>query len=540
MKRRIVYLMFLIMLSGTIFASGPKIGAIVFQENFNTPKNRDLWSKNKSVQFIEKIPGNSADQCVYVEIPKSINEGSASIGIKLDPAELRGCVLRMSARIKSEDVAKPPASYNGIDVQLHIKSPTQEIWHQSGNQFGTSDWRTITCDVSVPNDAQLMDLGLGLEKTNGKVWIDDLEIKVVNKKRARPVRGALDENGNLKPVYTGHQVQRLRGAMIQPHRFGPEDIKVFADQWKANHVRWQMNWGFPNGRADTATVEEFDRWIDSECALLDKMLPYCEKYGVAVCLDLHTSPGGRDKNHNARMFQHKEYQDAFINTWIKLAKKYKDSSAIWGYDLLNEPCETAIPEGQGILNWHDLVEKTAQEVRKIDPVKPVIIEPAPWGGPDPLDWFEPIKATNVVYSVHMYIPHAFTHQGVHDSKIGYVYPGKIGNVYWDKEKLRNALRPALEFQQDYGVQIYIGEFSAIRWAPDGSAVRYLKDVIDLFEEYGWDWAYHAFREWSGWSVEHGTDPANDKKADSPTDRELLLRSWFEKNERPFKNQIEQK
>jgi len=42
--------------------------------------------------------------------------------------------------------------------------------------------------------------------------------------------------------------------------------------------------------------------------------------------------------------------------------------------------------------------------------------------------------------------------------------------------------------------MYIGEFSAIRWAPDGSAYRYLKDLIDVFEAHGWDWSYHAFRE----------------------------------------------
>ena len=52
------------------------------------------------------------------------------------------------------------------------------------------------------------------------------------------------------------------------------------------------------------------------------------------------------------------------------------------------------------------------------------------------------------------------------------------------------------------------------------------------EEYEWDWAYHAFREWSGWSAEHTTDPADLKPSPTPTDREELLRSWFSLNERP--------
>jgi len=32
--------------------------------------------------------------------------------------------------------------------------------------------------------------------------------------------------------------------------------------------------------------------------------------------------------------------------------------------------------------------------------------------------------------------------------------------------------------------------------------RWIADVGALLNAYGWDWCYHAFREWPGWSVEH--------------------------------------
>jgi len=54
------------------------------------------------------------------------------------------------------------------------------------------------------------------------------------------------------------------------------------------------------------------------------------------------------------------------------------------------------------------------------------------------------------------------------------------------------------------------------------------------EEYEWDWAYHAFREWDGWSVEHGPDRENRERTSEPTDRQRLLVDWFERNERPGK------
>ena len=57
---------------------------------------------------------------------------------------------------------------------------------------------------------------------------------------------------------------------------------------------------------------------------------------------------------------------------------------------------------------------------------------------------------------------------------------------------------------------------------------WLRDAISIFEQNGWDWSYHAFREWQGWSVEYGPDKNATAPSATPTDRELLLRSWYTK------------
>lgn len=129
----------------------------------------------------------------------------------------------------------------------------------------------------------------------------------------------------------------------------------------------------------------------------------------------------------------------------------------------------------------------------------------------------------------MYVPHQFTHQGVYSKTPGLSYPGAIEGKPWDKAALRRVLQPVRDWQRDYGVHMYIGEFSAIRWAPDDSAFRYLRDCIDVFEEFGWDWSYHAFREWDGWSVEHGSDKDDHARSATPNSRERLLREWFGKD-----------
>ena len=145
----------------------------------------------------------------------------------------------------------------------------------------------------------------------------------------------------------------------------------------------------------------------------------------------------------------------------------------------------------------------------------------------------PLDVPHVVYSAHMYVPFKFTHQTLYDNtREPRRYPGEIDGKPWDKAALERALKPVIDFQKTYNVHIFLGEFSAIRWAPDQSAYRYLQECIDLFEKHGWDWTYHAFREWDGWSVEHGSDRNNHQPTPQPTPRKRLLLEWFAKNEKP--------
>jgi hypothetical protein len=230
------------------------------------------------------------------------------------------------------------------------------------------------------------------------------------------------------------------------------------------------------------------------------------------------------------LFTDKKAQDKFVNVWAGIAARYKNARPIWGYDLANEPVEEDV--GEDCADWQALSERAARAIRAVDPQRAIIIEPTGWGSPDGLLELQPLPISNVVYSVHMYLPHAFTHQGVFENGPSYRYPGKISGKEWNKAQLERALQPAIEFQKRYNVQIYIGEFSAIRWAPDGSASRYLADLIDIFEAHGWDWSYHAFREWQGWSAEHGPDRLNTRRSETPTDRQQLLCDWFRKNQKP--------
>lgn len=322
---------------------------------------------------------------------------------------------------------------------------------------------------------------------------------------------------------------RLRGAMVAS-RPTAQDLRDLA-ALGANHIRWQLTWGgFPKSPADTASPEAYRQWLRENIWYVKSMLPLCDSLGLRVLIDLHTLPGGQafeaEKYLGHRMFRDPAQAAAFRLAWEDIPLAFRHEKAIWGYDLANEP-ET-VPIDPDL--WRRMYPRIAEQVRALDPHKVIVIEGNPFGGIKGLTRLRPVPQLGpVVYSFHMYEPIAFTHQGVHGALEGFPYPGTISGKLWDSAALRQAMQPVRDWQLLHNARIYVGEFSAIRWAPDSSAYRYLRDCITLFEEWGWSWAYHAWREWDGWSVEYGSNQSDAQPATEPTDRLLLLKDVFRKN-----------
>lgn len=493
-------------------------GDVIFETGFEGEEAFRGWTGPAKLG-----PGCLSRQSLFLECAS----GSTGVRMPLPVEKVRGYQLIFSARVKAENVSEKPKSWNGIKFMAPIVTPSEKLWPQAGIGVGSFDWQRVVFPVRVPENATEMSLHLGLESVTGKVWFDDIKVTIGKPPfvpKPRTVAG---------PVYKGHDLPRLRGAMVSPS-IDEDGLRVFGKEWNANLIRWQLV--RTRSKGDPLTLASYDEWLEGALKKLDVALPLCEKCGLYVVVDLHSPPGGAMTSGgymgaDAGLFDNAECQKKFIAVWEKMARRYKGVKAVWGYDLVNEPVENAV--GEGLADWQELAEQAAKAIRAIDPERTIIVEPPEGGGPSGLRYFHPIDAPNVVYSVHMYLPHAFTHQGVHGKwEKQWRYPGEIEGKRWDKAQLEEALKPVVDFQRTYGVHVYIGEFSAIRWAPDNSACRYLRDCIDIFESHDWDWSYHAFREWSGWSVEHGADPKDTAPVAAPTDRQKLLREWFAKNKKP--------
>jgi hypothetical protein len=494
-------------------------GHVFFASNFQGGDALKGWSGPGALDA-----GFQGGRALRLERPPEKGGGYATATVQLPVETMRGYVVQFSARIKAENVSRKPQPWNGVKFMAPIVTDGQTSWPAAETGVGTFDWQKVAFRAIVPEDARQISLVVGLEAVTGKAWFDDIRVVAWKRLEDAVPRAAAG------PVYKGHDLPRLRGAMVSPE-IDAKGLRVLGQEWNANLIRWQL---IRRERIwDSIDQAAYDRWLKSALDQLDAALPLCQRYGLRVVVDLHSPPGGQTvggagyAGSDHGLFTDAACQRKFIEVWQQMARRYKDVKTIWGYDLANEPVESAAAEE--LADWQELAERAAKAIRAIDPQRAIIVEPPQWGSPLGLRELRPLAVSNVVYSVHMYLPVAFTHQGVFGPGKPNRYPGEIDGKRWDKAQLEAALQPVVDFQRKYGVHIYIGEFSAIRWAPDQSACRYLADLIDIFEAHGWDWSYHAFREWDGWSVEHGDDPSDHRRAKSPTDRERLLRSWFAKD-----------
>ena len=469
---------------------------------FNNQKSIENWNGNGGIIFKDNQDTSSSLMISNTYAPQL-----HYYSIQLPSNLLNGKIITLRARIKATNISEPPNPWNGIKVMLVLETNQGTTYQSIQVKSGTFGWTIFEKKVRLPVNIKRIRLFLGLEDVTGQVLYDNVEIAFSNPPKKYPV------------MIKGHNLERLRGVMISNTTVTKKDLEYLSKEWNANQIRWQLGNIYAND--SIINLNSYDRWLEKELLKLDTTLSICEKLKLNICLDLHSAPGGLDSKGNNLVFYNLLYKNKFIETWNKIAKRYKGRKIIYAYDLVNEPHE---PIDSCKYPWTDLASEVVNSIRKIDPSKPIIVEPRGQN----FDDFIPLTCDSIIYSYHMYSPWAFAGQGLGGLPAAITYPGIISGTYWNKEKLRTWLVPVWDFQKAFNVQIYIGEFSAIRWAPDNSAYRYIKDLIEIFEDYGWDWSYHAFREFDGWSVEHDTDIHDHTPSKIMTDREKLLRKYFQK------------
>lgn len=477
------------------------------------------WKLNQYSSI--KTDGNR--KILTVTVPQNETEGMHVVSLPLDLTKYADSTLCFTIEAKG-DVSQPLRKWNGGKFMLnYLDGNGIERWSHPSDVYGKFDWKQLSLTITAEAKTSKAVLILGIQDSFGQIEFDLNTLKVFQMFAKQPSDYKIKYSDKVSAVGP------LRGVM-SPHQYTEEDFKTLAD-WHVNLIRCQItrDWGKAN---TDQNLDEYDAWLDKKLNDIEQASVWAKKYNIKMIIDLHSPPGGRDDARNMRMFSDTKYANHFVKVWEKIATRFKGNDAIWGYDLVNEPEQTRPAK----YDYFTIQRMAAEAVRKIDPQSVIIIESNNWDSPETFSYLPALEMDNVIYQVHMYMPGQYTHQGVYNTfgevgkEAGVAYPGQIGQTYWDKNALRQALKHVRAFQLKHNARIFVGEFSAAAWAPN--AQQYLQDNIDIFEEYHWDWTYHAFREWSGWSLEHA-GPDKDHLQPSPDNpRKRAVLKALEKNIKP--------
>ena len=453
----------------------------------------------------------------------------------LDPGLFRERALhclRFRIRAKGVGIARPRVSYRGLKFMLRIDDADGgRSWNGAPNRIG--DWGeeeiSFSCEIPASGVASAT-LYLGIEQCAGSVEFDLSSLRAEDVGEIQP---PVDRDFRVSYPPAVRDAGPARGVMlaIDLEKISEDDFATL-EKRGANLARYQISkdWKKDGGWESN---DDYDAYLDRALDILEeRVLPWAGRHGVRIVVDLHATPGARTAAEENRIFHERRYAEHFVRVWRRIAGRFKGDRRIYGYDLVNEPMQKA----PAPYSYLAVQRAAALAIRSVDPDATIIVAANGYGHPGGFRTLSPLRLDNVVYTTPCYAPTAFTMQGIHDRKreglAGWPDPEKG----WDKECIRKALEPVLEFSREHDARILVGEFSAITWAP--GAENYIRDCIEVFEEYGWDWCYHAFREWDGWSVEKtwaDYDPATMRDRYEPSDdnpRKRALLDGFRRNAAP--------
>ena len=278
---------------------------------------------------------------------------------------------------------------------------------------------------------------------------------------------------------------------------------------------------------------------------LKKTIEKAALVGLKVILTMTDLPGcpfHSSKNSMSSFWISSSCRMRAAKFWGMLAECLLDvKNLIMGYDLINEPYT---PEDQDVDYFDDMpttykeelsyfYKLALEEIRKQDKDTMVIVKSTWFASPRTINMLTPLPDTNVVYSVHVYVPPQLTFPRKFKcfQNLSILYPGPVPKwksyiheqVNIDFNYLYSLLSETVyKWQLKHSIpsnRILVAEFGICREVCGSQ--QYLTDLVKIFTGFKWSWLLFSFRdeEWDAMDYELGTNIDNMLER---TSNELLL------------------
>ena len=192
-------------------------------------------------------------------------------------------------------------------------------------------------------------------------------------------------------------------------------------------------------------------------ALLDRVVDWCERHRLWLFRDLHCAAGGQnagnisDSDGVARLYANAANQDATEALWETIAARYRDRSAVGGYDLLNEP----VWERGVEVTVH--FERLTRAIRRVDGRHLVVVEGNSWASDFSI--FGAPWDAGLVFSFHK---------------------------YWNATD-EASIRPYLTYSERWSVPLWLGETGE-------NSSQWYREALGLVGKHGIGWCFWPWKK----------------------------------------------
>jgi len=235
------------------------------------------------------------------------------------------------------------------------------------------------------------------------------------------------------------------------------------------------------------------------------------KNNLKVIIDLHILRSHHFNNSNnsegaMTLWIDPKAQDRFLDIWTQLSAVLKNyPTDMVAYELMNEPVAPTHDD------WNRLIKKAMTHIRALEPDRIIFWGSNMWQFAATMPFLEiPENDKNVVLSFHTYEPIMITHYKApwmlfKDYSGAVEYPGisypavdcneyfrtadekaieyvKLYNGFFDKAKLFENMKIALDKAKSLDLQLYCGEFGCLPTVGRKIRLNYYSDIISLFDE----------------------------------------------------------
>jgi hypothetical protein len=327
-----------------------------------------------------------------------------------------------------------------------------------------------------------------------------------------------------------------RGVSIESRYTRPEEIRYLASVG-INFVRIQL-------KPDKRGLRESGgpkAMFNAELLWTDSILDVIRAEGITAMVAFNNpvlDPNSTIDKTTASFWNSAEAIDSAIKLFTIVMGRFSSrGDELSAYEFMSEPVIRTRSGGKNPPGLQEFYGRILHNLRSCDKTRWLLLSTGPWGKPTNYEGFKPyaFEDQRLIYGAHMYLPDAYTHQGIKDRPLGVTYPGTIDGEAWDIKRLTLNLRDLRNFADKTGYPVFIGEFQSVRWAPNADV--WVKDVTSLFEQYGWSWAYFAFGAGQHfWDPFYSHNPAGKEKNLTYTGPETpvwkYMRTLFSKNRKP--------